>query len=409
MTARSTATTTTSGSRRDVRPLRLRRPDVVVALAAYAMTRVFAWVVISRAATHQQPSVWTGKRSGYLDMASLWDAQWYRLIATQGYPVPLPVDANGVVQQNAWAFFPGFPYTVKAVMALTGLPFSAAAVLTNLVLGALLVVVVLTLLQRVAGRHVGLAGVVLLCAFPSAPTLQIAYSEPLGLLLVALALLWLIERRYGLTACVVILLSLTRPVVAPFAGVVAVHLALRWRARRREAFPAKQRVQVVLLGLLSAASSLLWPGIVGWVTGVGMAYARTQAAWRTGGEVRPFSPAWWIARLLFGEDALLVLVLGSLAFVAVVLSPWGRRVGGELQAWLLLYPTYLLAATEPWTSTFRYLLLMFPLGSVAAGILRSRPRLMWAAVLALAAVGLALQVRWVNELLVFVPPTDYPP
>jgi hypothetical protein len=378
-------------------------------LAVYAATRVFAWVVISRAATRQLPSVWTGEHSGYLDMASLWDAQWYRLIAVQGYPVPLPVDANGVVQQNAWAFFPGFPYTVKAVMALTGLSFSAAAVLTNLVLSAFVVVVVLKLLQRVAGRQAGLAGAVLLCVFPSAPTLQIAYSEPLGLLLVALALLWLIERRYLLTGCVVVLLALTRPVVAPFAGVVLVHLIVRWRAHPRDPFPPRQRVQVVLLGLLSAGSSLLWPAIVGWATGVGLAYAHTQAAWRTGGEVRPFSPALFIARLLLGEDAVPVLVLVSLVFAALVLSPWGRRVGGELQAWLLLYPAYLLAATEPWTSTFRYLLLMFPLGAVAAGTLRSRPRLMWVLVLALAVVGLALQVRWVDELLVFVPPTDYPP
>jgi hypothetical protein len=46
---------------------------------------------------------------------------------------------------------------------------------------------------------------------------------------------------------------------------------------------------------------------------------------------------------------------------------------------------------------------------VVAGSLRSRPRLMWAGVALLALVGLALQVRWVDELLVFVPPTDYPP
>jgi hypothetical protein len=381
----------------------------VISLAVYAATRVFAWVVISRAATHQQPSVWTSQHPGYLDMASLWDAQWYRIIATQGYPVPLPVDANGVVQQNAWAFFPGFPYLVKAVMAVTGLSFPAAAVLTNLVLGALLVVVVLALLQRVAGRHAGLAGVVLLCVFPSAPTLQIAYSEALGLLLLALALLWLVQRRYALTAVVVVLLALTRPVVAPLAGVVLVHLILRWRAHPADPFPTRERVHVVVVGLLSALSSLLWPAIVGWSTGVSMAYAHTQAAWRTGGEVRPFSPAWWIARLLFGDDAALVVVLGALIYAAVVLSPVGRRVGGELQAWLLLYPVYLAAATEPWTSTYRYLLLLFPLGSVVAGSLRSRPRLMWAGVALLALVGLALQVRWVDELLVFVPPTDYPP
>jgi hypothetical protein len=407
MTARATATT--AQGRPDVRASPLRRPDVVIALAVYAATRVFAWVVISRAATHQQPSVWTPQHSGYLDMASLWDAQWYRIIATQGYPVPLPVDANGVVQQSAWAFFPGFPYLVKVVMAATGLSFSAAAVLTNLVLGALLVVVVLALLQRVVGRHAGLAGVVLLCVFPSAPTLQIAYSEALGLLLLALALLWLVQRRYALTAVVVVLLALTRPVVAPFAGVVLVHLLVRWRAHPADPFPTRQRVQVVVLGLLSALSSLLWPAIVGWSTGVSLAYAHTQAAWRTGGEVRPFSQAWWIARLLFGGDALPVALLGALVYTAVVLSPWGRRVGGELQAWLLLYPAYLLAATEPWTSTYRYLLLLFPLGSVVAGIGRSRPRLMWAGVVLLALVGLALQVRWVDELLVFVPPTDYPP
>lgn len=398
-----------SASRRELRDWRLRRPDVVTALAVYAVTRVFAWVVIARAATRQLPSIWTGEHSGYFDMAALWDAQWYKIIATQGYPVPLPVDQAGVVQQNAWAFFPGFPYTVKVVMAVTGLPFSPAAVLTNLVLGGCAVVVVLALLQRVAGRSAGLAGVALLCAFPSAPTLQIAYSEALGLLLTALALLWLVERRYGLTAVVVVLLALTRPVVAPFAVVVLVHLLVRWWRRRRDPFPAREGAAVVLLGVMSAASSLLWPAIVGWVTGVPSAYTRTQGTWRSGGEVRPFSQALGIAGYLLGEHALLWLVLGSLVFALLVLSPWGRRVGAELQAWLLAYPAYLLAVTEPWTSTYRYLLLMFPLGAVAAGAVRSRPRLMWAVVVVLALVGLALQVRWVDDLLVFVPPTDYPP
>ncbi len=387
----------------------LRRPDVAVAMAAYVATRVFAWVVISRAATRQLPSIWTPEHSGYFDMAGLWDAQWYRTIATQGYPVPLPVDAGGVVQQNAWAFFPGFPYTVKVVMALTGLPFSPAAVLVNLVLGTCAVVVILRLLQRVAGRGVGLAGVVLLCAFPSAPALQIAYSEALGLLLVALALLWLVERRYGLTAVVVLLLALSRPVVAPFAVVVLVHLLVRWWHRRADPFRVRERVEVVLLGLFAAASSLLWPAIVGWVTGVPSAYARTQGTWRSGGAVRPFSQSLGIARLLLGEHGVAWLLLGVLVFTAVVLSPWGRRVGAELQAWLLAYPAYLLAVTEPWTSTFRYLLLLFPLGSLAAGVLARWPRLMWSAVAVLAVAGLALQVTWVNDLLVFVPPTDYPP
>ena len=380
--------------------------DVVLALGVYALTRVWGAIAISRAATRQLPSIWTGPRSGYFDLAQLWDAQWYRIIATQGYPLPLPMDAAGAVQQNAWAFFPGFPYTVKAVMALTSLPFSPAAVLLNVVLGGCAVVVLLRLLQRVAGRRAGLGAVVLLAALPSAPVLQIAYSESLALLLLALALLWLVERRYALTAVVVLLLSLTRPVVAPFAVVVLVHLIVRWRGRRTDPFPAQQQAQVVALGFFSAVSSLIWPVVVQVATGVPSAYTRIQGAWRSGGTVQgPFEQTLGISRLLWGEPGPRWLVLGALGLLALVLSPLGRAMGAELRTWVLAYPTYLLAVIEPWTSTFRYALLAFPLLVLVGGVRRLGPAL----VVVLALVGLAYQVRWVDELLLFVPPADFPP
>ncbi len=384
---------------------RLRRPpDVVTALVVYALTRAWGLVIVERAAPRQLPSIWTGPRSGYLDLASLWDAQWYRIIATQGYPLPLPVDAAGAVQQNAWAFFPGFPYTVKLVSAVTTLPFAPAAVLLNVVLGACAVAVLLRLLQSVAGRAAGLGAVVLLCAFPSAPVLQIAYSESLALLLVALALWWLTSRRYLLTAVAVLALSLTRPVVAPFAVVVLVHLVVRRRSA--EGMPRRDLVQVVALGLFSAASSLTWPALVQLVTGVPSAYARIQGAWRSGGAVqRPYEQTLGISRLLWGEHGPRWLVLGALAFTVLVLSPAGRRLGAELRAWVLAYPAYLLAVIEPWTSTVRYALLMAPLLVLVGGVRRVGPVL----VVVLAVLGLAAQVRWVDELLVFVPPTDYPP
>jgi hypothetical protein len=91
--------------------------------------------------------------------------------------------------------------------------------------------------------------------------------------------------------------------------------------------------------------------------------------------------------------------------VALLLSPIGRPLGAELRAWCLAYPTYLLAVLEPWTSTFRYLLLLFPVLVLPGAVRRVGPLL----VLVLAVVGLAYQVSWVNELLVFVPPTDFPP
>lgn len=380
--------------------------DVAIALAVYALTRVWGVVLINRAAAEQQPSIWTGPTPGYFDMAQLWDAQWYKIIATDGYPLPLPIDAAGAVQQNPWAFFPGFPYTVKAVMALTSLPFSPAAVLTNVVLGGCLVVVVLRLLQRVAGQGAGLGAVVLLCALPSAPVLQIAYSETLALLLLALAMTWLLDRRYLLTAVAVLLLSLTRPVAAPFAVMVAVHLVVRWRSRRTDPLTRRGAGSVVALGLFSAVASVIWPVTVQLFTGVPSAYTRIQGAWRTGGVVqRPYEQTLDITRLLWGAHGPRWLALGAVAFAALVLSPAGRRLGAELRTWVLAYPAYLLAVIEPWTSTYRYALLMFPVLVLPGAVRKVGPLI----VVVLALVGLAYQARWVDELLLFVPPADYPP
>jgi len=266
------------------------------------------------------------------------------------------------------------------------------------------VYVVMRLLQKVAGRQAGWGGAVLLSAFPSAPALQIAYSESLALLLLALASWWLLERRYGWSAAAVLALSLTRPVVAPFALVVLTHLVVRWRRRGVEPFGWRPRLAVVGLGLLSAASSVLWPVLVGLRIGSADAYERTQAAWRSGGVIQPFQQAVGISQLLWGERGPSFLVAGGVALVVLVLSPWGRRVGPELATWTLAYPLYLLAVTEPWTSTFRYLLLLFPLWGVVAGAVRSR----WTVVV-LALAGLYWQVQWIDDLLLFNPPTDYPP
>jgi len=387
-------------------PLTRRRTDVGIALGVYALTRLWGVVLIDRVAERQQPSIWTGPRSGYFDMAQLWDAQWYKIIATQGYPLPLPIDATGAVQQNPWAFFPGFPYAVKATMAVTSLPFSPAAVLLNLVLGAFAVVVVLRLLQRVAGRGGGLGAVVLLCAFPSAPVLQIAYSETLALLLLALAMLWLVERRYLLTGIAVLALALTRPVAAPFAVMVLVHLVVRWRARRTDPLTARESAGVIVLGLFSAVSSLIWPALVQLLTGIPSAYSRIQGAWRSGGKVqRPYEQTLDISRLLWHEDGPRWLLLGAVCFTGLVLSPVGRRLGAELRTWVLAYPAYLLAVIEPWTSTYRYAIFLFPLLVLPGAVRRAGPVL----VVALALAGLVGQLRWVDDLLLFTPPADYPP
>src|SRR5918911_1081627 len=68
-------------------------------------------------------------------------------IAEQGYPAHLPVDAQGHVLMNSWAFFPLFPVAAGMLSRLTGLGFTTVAPLLNLALGAIAIVVMYRLLS----------------------------------------------------------------------------------------------------------------------------------------------------------------------------------------------------------------------------------------------------------------------
>lgn len=263
-------------------------------------------------------------RSGYSDMATAWDGDWYRYIATTGYPSSLPTGAGGQVLQNPWAFSPGYPLTVRALMAVTGLDFSVVAPTLSLLLGAAAIVVIFVLLERAVSRFYACACVILTCTFMAAPSLQIAYTESLALLLLASALLLLRERRYVAVAALLLALSLTRPVVLAFIPVVIAHGVTRWRRQESDPFPAGDRRAVVLLTAWCVAVTALWPAIVAVGTRDVFAWTKTQEAWR----VTPhFAPGLgWPASFFhyYGWPA-----LAMLAFVALVTLWIGVRPGAR--------------------------------------------------------------------------------
>jgi hypothetical protein len=377
-------------------------PATVHVLLVWALARAASAVVTVLVARSQVANGWTGARPGYLEYAGIWDGAWYRRIAEDGYPVPLPRDAAGVASQSEWAFLPAYPMVVRAVQALTGLGWEAAAPTTSLVLGAAAAVVVHRLFRVRAGPRPALAGVALLATFPSSPVTQYAYTESLALLSLSGALLLLVTRRYLACAVAVTLLGLTRPVGLPLAVVVLAHLAHRVRGPE----PPGGRGLAGLLALAgwAAAAGLAWPVVTGVVHGDPTTYAQVQSAWR-GGQVRWFIDWWFASRFFFGEVVGPVVVAAVvLALVTAVAGPWARPLGTEMRAWCLAYGAYLLAVVQPSTPVFRFWLLMVPLALLAALATRSWPRLV-----AWLAAHLALQVVWVSTLWHFTPPSDWPP
>jgi hypothetical protein len=368
-------------------------------LSMYAASRIIAAAYMLLAASHEHRS--------YSALATAWDGGWYRTIATAGYPASLPIGANGQVEQNAWAFPPGYPLLVRGVMDLTGLSFSAVAPALSLVLGAAAMVVLFALLEDAVSRFYACACVILTCTFMAAPVYQLAYAESMALLLVVSALLLLRKRRYVAVAALLLLLTLTRPVVIAFAPVVIAHGVSRWRRRASDPFPAKDRRAVVLLTGWCAATILAWPIIAGLATGDIFAWVKTQDAWRTS---RIFGPGLgWPSSMLYyyGWTAVATLAVVVGLTLAIVLRRGARTWGPEIRVWALAYPAYLLLATIPGSSVIRWMVLAFPLmwPFPEPANSRSERTIQIIFIAGLAIVGLALQWVWVSSFVAATPPS----
>ncbi len=396
----------------DPRPWWQRVPGWVAALAVYGLTRLVATAFTLAAAPSQLGSLWAPTDPPYGDFVSMWDGDRYRVIAEQGYPVPLPVDAAGEPTQSEWAFFPAYPALVRLVQAVTGLGFRDVAPTVSLLCGFAAAVLVYRLFRHRATRTEALLGVAVLGVFPTAPVLQYSYSEALCVLALAASLYLLVTRRYLAALPAVAVLGLTRPAAVPFGLVVLAHLVVRWREREDDPFPPVEVAKVVLLGAVSAAASLAMPAATAVAAGRPDGYTAVQVSWRVQDEMEYFTPWAWMARYVLdrwglGAWALPLLLAVVVGVVAVLASRPARALGVELWAWCAAYALYLAAVLDPFTSLPRFLLLFFPLALALVTAVRG-----WLRVVLLTAwfaVSVWLQWQWVSVLWVFSPPSDYPP
>jgi hypothetical protein len=380
-------------------------PPATQVLLIYLVSRVLDFLIISRVARFQQPSLWNGPDPGYLGVISLWDGDWYRRVAENGYPPTLPIDSAGHVAQNEWAFYPLFPFIVRGVMRLSGTGWAVSASLVALVCGAVAVVLMRSLIEPIAGRGIAIWTVALFCFFPSAPVLQLAYTESLMIMLLVGAL-WCLQRRRYLTAIpVVLLIGFARPIGVPLAAVLGLHALSRLRRRRTEPVSGRDFSALAALVATGAVAAVEWTVVVGRQTGNPQGYTETMAAWRAGHEIVLLKPWWLMSQFFLGGwvgPAFLVVVVVLLVWLLT--HPVSRVIAGDLRAWVACYLGYLAVVLDPSTSVARYLLPLFPIGTV---MVSASPSPAYRRALLLAFV--AGQVVWIFWLWRFSPPTDWPP
>ncbi|WP_035280763.1 hypothetical protein [Brevibacterium album] len=381
----------------------LTLPSWLQALCVYFASRFVALGIMLAVVRTQPESPWSsGPVTTLNDFLNFWDGGWYRRIAEEGYPSPLPADESGRVYQNAWAFYPLFPWLVRAAGAVTGEGFEVLAPVLSTVFAGAAAVALLALFRLLVTPGRAVTALAFVFFFPASPVLSTAYAESLTLLLQALALLLVVQRRYWWALGAVVLMDLSRPVGVAFSFFMLIHLISRFRRRREEPYPLSQVISSWGLGVLSCLAALLHP-IHAWLrTGSLTAYTDTEAAWHTG-DTRIFvqwldAGTRWLGPV--GPTAVAVLIG---AMVLLLVSPAGRSMGRTLQQYCWGYGIYLLLFFSPQTSTARLFLPFFPL---ALALAHSRSWGMRAVVLGAFTV---LQFFWVGWLWHFTPPYDLPP
>ena len=371
----------------------LERPWWLQVFVVWLLGRLYSAVLVLLMARQQGPSPWAPPRPGYFAFIDGWDAGWYRRVFTSGYPRVLPVGPTGAVQPNEWAFYPLFPALVKLVNLVCGLPwrYAAPGLATLAGLGACLLLYRLFLDRASAGTT--LFAVTLFSFQPTAPILQFGYAESLSLLLLCATLLCLVRGRYLSALPLILLASVCRPIQAPLALLAVVVLVVRWRTHRRDGSPDPDRVRRLVLTVVTGFSVLVWPVVVGVVTGRPDAYFAVESSWKGRGGLVPGELWAVIGRRLFGPVlGLVVPALVVLGAVVVLGSRPARRLGLVLYAWTCAYLLYLLAVISPNGSLFRLLMPAFPL-LLSAGFV-SRSRAYRTTLLVVSALGQVVWVAW---------------
>lgn len=353
----------------------------------YFAVRLLGLVVLSWLAAANNTAV--------MDKLGGGDGSWFMAIAEYGYSNVPDGHFDRFGNRNpltAYAFFPGFPYAMRALLVLPSVSPIGAALAVNVIAGSLAAVGVgrlgaLTVrsmahrspLLRTSGllvqpERVGLILVVLFAATPMSVVLIMAYTEALFCAFTVWALVAVLERRWVFAGVMAGLAGTVRPTAVVVIGVVGLAALIAfvqaWRRRNNDPL-RRERVTTLAAMLISPVGYLGYLGIVGYVSGNPAGWFRIQdEGWDTSFDWGLNS---WGFTMFALRSAKEVSVVGTVIMmvsvvVLVIVSAWAR----------LPWPVWLYGA----------LLTLSVVGS--DGIVSSRPRLLLPAFVLLLPVAIGL-------------------
>jgi hypothetical protein len=330
------------------------------------------------------------------------DGRWYLKIAEHGYPDRLYQEGQG----SRWAFFPGFPASVRALAEVTRLSLPDAAVVAAFVFGLTSALAIWLAVREVFGAGLADRAVLLYVFCPTAYVLSLAYTE--GLFLTAAAgCLFALSRRYWITAalCACAAGLVRNGGIVVILAVLVTALPAAWRGRTwRPAVAA-------LIAPLGLATFMAY----GWYrVGTPVAFLSAERFWQGQHFDWFLTPIDGVVSAVHGGPGGVLLLTNAMAGLALIVGFIGiwlldrtsrtpRTVQGPVATvpaswWVYTAGTLLIAYSAYFTNSIaRYTMAAFPLFVVFAWKL---PRSMESAVVGvLACLQVALLIAVLSSVM----------
>lgn len=333
----------------------------------------------------------------FLDFLSGWDAHRYAMIAAAGYPVALPLDPQGTVEVNNWAFLPVFPFLERVVSDATATPWQFAGVVLSVGASCAATLVLYALLRRVTVPRAAWWAVVLFSFGPVSFILVLGYAESLSLLLIFSALLLAVRRKYLLITPLGVMAAFTRPGALALSLALGILLLVRIMRRREDPISRPQMTGLVVSALATAAASFAWPIIADAATGRPGAYIQTEMAWWVpylgGGRLIPLVPGVLMGWTWLGAAGALTVIVITVALFRWILSAPVRALGLEIVAYVASYVLYLFVVFLPTQSIVRVALPLSPL-LADSRLSATRRRRLWTIGISISLQAAAVYFLW---------------
>jgi hypothetical protein len=156
-------------------------PGWAEALLIAGASRLFSIAIVYGAWALHIP----GGRTNFPSPWKMWDAEWYLLIARNGYHAnPLVKSAFGPGLHD-FAFFPAWPVLIRTLSLDGRLPIDTVAPIAANVLFLIAAVSIWSVLETIGGRTIARWGLAFLAFSPAAFIFSVPYSEPLFLVFVS--------------------------------------------------------------------------------------------------------------------------------------------------------------------------------------------------------------------------------